>query len=255
MGTTDTHRAARGHRLGRRSRRLPRHGGHGALRAYLSLTQEQVDHIVKKASVAALGQHGPLAVAAVRETGRGVFEDKADRDSTAGPRIDPHRACGQREPDQPVEDRGRPRPPGPSRRRRPSTRAARRAAARRPRTAPRTTPRSPAAGAAARTAAAPRPARGRAATRAAARGARVRRRAARPSRRRARPPGAAAGARRARAGGREQLLHGRGRPDRARRAVRPRSAARPDDPALTEVLIAESRDALAWLHDRACATA
>jgi acetaldehyde dehydrogenase / alcohol dehydrogenase len=52
-------------------------GAHGALRAYLSLTQEQVDHIVKKASVAALGQHGPLAVAAVRETGRGVFEDKA----------------------------------------------------------------------------------------------------------------------------------------------------------------------------------
>ena len=50
---------------------------HDALRAYLALTQEQIDHIVKKASVAALGQHGPLAVAAVRETGRGVFEDKA----------------------------------------------------------------------------------------------------------------------------------------------------------------------------------
>ena len=86
------------------------------------------------------------------------------------------------------------------------------------------------------------------------------------------------------AGGREQLLHGRGRPDRARRA-RPTSlaasspttahaapvGARPtppttfaadmaavtegrNDPALTEVLIAESRDALAWLHGSACAT-
>jgi acetaldehyde dehydrogenase / alcohol dehydrogenase len=51
--------------------------GHEALRAFLALSQKQVDHIVKKASVAALGQHGVLAVAAVRETGRGVFEDKA----------------------------------------------------------------------------------------------------------------------------------------------------------------------------------
>ncbi|MBG0817516.1 bifunctional acetaldehyde-CoA/alcohol dehydrogenase [Planomonospora sp. ID82291] len=48
-----------------------------ALAAYDSFTQEQVDHIVKKASVAALSQHGALAVLAVEETGRGVFEDKA----------------------------------------------------------------------------------------------------------------------------------------------------------------------------------
>lgn len=48
-----------------------------ALDDYTSFTQEQVDQIVKKASVAALSQHGRLAQAAVDETGRGVFEDKA----------------------------------------------------------------------------------------------------------------------------------------------------------------------------------
>ena len=48
-----------------------------ALVEYASFTQEQVDHIVKKASVAALDQHGVLAQLAVEETGRGVFEDKA----------------------------------------------------------------------------------------------------------------------------------------------------------------------------------
>ena len=48
-----------------------------ALAAYADFTQEQIDHIVKKASVAALAQHGELAQAAVAETGRGVFEDKA----------------------------------------------------------------------------------------------------------------------------------------------------------------------------------
>ncbi|MFC4060541.1 bifunctional acetaldehyde-CoA/alcohol dehydrogenase, partial [Planomonospora corallina] len=48
-----------------------------ALAAYDSFTQEQVDHIVKKASVAALDRHGALAALAVEETGRGVFEDKA----------------------------------------------------------------------------------------------------------------------------------------------------------------------------------
>src|SRR4051794_39284246 len=48
-----------------------------ALAGYAALSQEQVDHVVKKASVAALGQHGPLATLAVEETGRGVFEDKA----------------------------------------------------------------------------------------------------------------------------------------------------------------------------------
>ncbi|GGV32079.1 bifunctional acetaldehyde-CoA/alcohol dehydrogenase [Streptomyces spectabilis] len=48
-----------------------------ALAAYEDLTQEQVDHIVNKASVAALDQHTALARLAVEETGRGVFEDKA----------------------------------------------------------------------------------------------------------------------------------------------------------------------------------
>ncbi|MGV9994570.1 bifunctional acetaldehyde-CoA/alcohol dehydrogenase [Streptomyces sp. NPDC003374] len=48
-----------------------------ALADYEALTQEQVDHIVKKASVAALDQHTALARLAVEETGRGVFEDKA----------------------------------------------------------------------------------------------------------------------------------------------------------------------------------
>lgn len=50
-----------------------------ALKDYESLTQEDVDRIVKKASVAALNQHGQLALAAVAETGRGVFEDKATK--------------------------------------------------------------------------------------------------------------------------------------------------------------------------------
>ncbi|WIY82704.1 bifunctional acetaldehyde-CoA/alcohol dehydrogenase [Propionimicrobium sp. PCR01-08-3] len=48
-----------------------------ALAEYASFTQEQIDHIVRKASVAALHNHGPLAVLAVQETGRGIFEDKA----------------------------------------------------------------------------------------------------------------------------------------------------------------------------------
>ena len=48
-----------------------------ALADYDAFAQEQVDHIVKKASVAARGQHAALARLAVEETGRGVFEDKA----------------------------------------------------------------------------------------------------------------------------------------------------------------------------------
>ncbi|NAS25993.1 bifunctional acetaldehyde-CoA/alcohol dehydrogenase [Herbidospora sp. NEAU-GS84] len=48
-----------------------------ALDEYAAYTQEQIDHIVKKASVAALDEHAELADLAVRETGRGVFEDKA----------------------------------------------------------------------------------------------------------------------------------------------------------------------------------
>jgi acetaldehyde dehydrogenase/alcohol dehydrogenase len=51
--------------------------GQEALREYLAFDQETIDYIVKKASVAALSVHGELAVQAVAETGRGVFEDKA----------------------------------------------------------------------------------------------------------------------------------------------------------------------------------
>ncbi len=53
--------------------------GNGALREYQRYTQEEIDNIVKKASVAALNQHGALAVLAVEETKRGVFEDKATK--------------------------------------------------------------------------------------------------------------------------------------------------------------------------------
>jgi len=48
-----------------------------ALDEYAVFDQEQIDRIVKKASVAALDQHATLARLAVEETGRGVFEDKA----------------------------------------------------------------------------------------------------------------------------------------------------------------------------------
>jgi len=48
-----------------------------ALQAYSAFTQDDVNLLVKKASVAALNQHGALAKLAVEETGRGVFEDKA----------------------------------------------------------------------------------------------------------------------------------------------------------------------------------
>ncbi|MGX7112282.1 bifunctional acetaldehyde-CoA/alcohol dehydrogenase, partial [Gemella cuniculi] len=39
--------------------------------------QEKIDAIVQAAAVAALEAHGPLAVAAIEETGRGIVEDKA----------------------------------------------------------------------------------------------------------------------------------------------------------------------------------
>ena len=52
-------------------------GATKALASYASFTQEDVDQIVKKASVAALNKHGELAKLAVEETRRGVFEDKA----------------------------------------------------------------------------------------------------------------------------------------------------------------------------------
>lgn len=50
-----------------------------ALEAYASFTQEQIDYIVAKCSVAALDKHGELAKLAIEETGRGVFEDKATK--------------------------------------------------------------------------------------------------------------------------------------------------------------------------------
>ena len=39
--------------------------------------QERIDAIVQAAAVAAVEEHGPLAIAAVEETGRGNIEDKA----------------------------------------------------------------------------------------------------------------------------------------------------------------------------------
>ncbi|GGY15080.1 bifunctional acetaldehyde-CoA/alcohol dehydrogenase [Streptomyces djakartensis] len=54
-----------------------------ALADYEELDQEQVDHVVKKASVAALDQHTALARLAVEETGRGLFEDKAAKNMFA----------------------------------------------------------------------------------------------------------------------------------------------------------------------------
>ncbi len=50
-----------------------------ALEEYASYTQEQIDYIVAKASVAALDKHGELAKLAIEETKRGVFEDKATK--------------------------------------------------------------------------------------------------------------------------------------------------------------------------------
>lgn len=46
---------------------------------YATFTQEQIDYIVAKASVAALDAHGLLARLAIQETNRGVFEDKATK--------------------------------------------------------------------------------------------------------------------------------------------------------------------------------
>lgn len=50
-----------------------------ALDKYLNYDQATIDHIVAKASVAALDKHGELALHAVEETGRGIFEDKATK--------------------------------------------------------------------------------------------------------------------------------------------------------------------------------
>jgi len=66
-----------------------------ALDAYGSYTQEQIDHIVRKASVAALSKHAELAVLAVEETGRGLFEDKAVKNMFACEHVT-HSIIGQR---------------------------------------------------------------------------------------------------------------------------------------------------------------
>lgn len=53
--------------------------GKKTLERFLTLDQETVDNIVAKVSVAAIDAHGLLAKAAVEETNRGVFEDKANK--------------------------------------------------------------------------------------------------------------------------------------------------------------------------------
>lgn len=50
-----------------------------ALDEYANYDQEKIDYIVAKCSVAALDHHGSLAQAAIEETNRGVFEDKATK--------------------------------------------------------------------------------------------------------------------------------------------------------------------------------
>lgn len=50
-----------------------------ALKEFSSFTQEQIDYIVAKMSVAGLDHHGTLAKCAIDETKRGVFEDKATK--------------------------------------------------------------------------------------------------------------------------------------------------------------------------------
>ncbi|MGC2983662.1 bifunctional acetaldehyde-CoA/alcohol dehydrogenase, partial [Enterococcus faecalis] len=54
-----------------------------ALKAMEVFTQEQVDHIVHQMAMAALVQHMPLAKMAVEETGRGIYEDKANKNMYA----------------------------------------------------------------------------------------------------------------------------------------------------------------------------
>jgi len=50
-----------------------------ALAEFASFDQDRIDYIVAKCSVAGLDHHGVLAKAAVDETKRGVFEDKATK--------------------------------------------------------------------------------------------------------------------------------------------------------------------------------
>src|ERR1041384_5164397 len=63
-----------------------------ALADYDSYDQERIDEIVKKASVAALSRHADLALLAVEETGRGVFEDKAVKNIFACEHVTNHMA-------------------------------------------------------------------------------------------------------------------------------------------------------------------
>jgi len=69
-----------------------------ALAGYDRFTQDEVDTIVAKASVAALSRHADLARLAVEETGRGVFEDKAVKNIFACEHVTNHMAglktCG-----------------------------------------------------------------------------------------------------------------------------------------------------------------
>ncbi|AGL16947.1 iron-containing alcohol dehydrogenase [Actinoplanes sp. N902-109] len=58
-----------------------------ALAEYAGFTQERVDAIVARASVAALHEHGRLAQLAIEDTGRGVFEDKAAKNMFAAERV------------------------------------------------------------------------------------------------------------------------------------------------------------------------
>ena len=50
-----------------------------ALEEFKQMNQEQVDYIVAKCSVTGLDHHGQLAMRAIEETKRGVFEDKATK--------------------------------------------------------------------------------------------------------------------------------------------------------------------------------
>lgn len=54
-----------------------------ALEEFMSLTQEQVDAIVKAMTLAGLDKHMELAKMAVEETGRGVYEDKITKNMFA----------------------------------------------------------------------------------------------------------------------------------------------------------------------------
>ena len=66
-----------------------------ALKEFEKLDQKQVDHIVAKASVAALNKHLQLAKMAVDETGRGLVEDKATKNIFACEHVT-HYLAGQK---------------------------------------------------------------------------------------------------------------------------------------------------------------